>query len=91
VFYEMALQAGDVGVRSIQSFALSASWTSGSFSLVAFRILAEIDFDGSGYRGFDAIQMGFPRCFDNTVPFLLWQPGSTTATTIAGSTTYAHG
>lgn len=41
-FYQMGLQAGDVGVRSVQSITLSSTWTSGSIALVAFRPIAFI-------------------------------------------------
>lgn len=38
----MGLQAGDTGVRSVQTFTLSASALSGAYSLVAFRPLAHV-------------------------------------------------
>ena len=39
-FFIFALQSGDVGVQSIQSYQQSATWTTGSISLVAFRLIA---------------------------------------------------
>jgi hypothetical protein len=94
-FVPFRLDAGDVGVRSIQSLTLGTSYApSGSpaIHLVAYRILGMIDvpFTNSG-AALDAIQLGMPRLFDNTVPFLLWQPNGSTAATIRGSASFAHG
>lgn len=36
-FHRIGLQAGDIGVRSVQSLTLSATWTSGTMNLVAYR------------------------------------------------------
>jgi hypothetical protein len=34
---------------------------------------------------------GFPRFYDDSVPFLLWQPSVTTATTMQGLVCYTQG
>jgi hypothetical protein len=71
--YLLSLQAGDLGVRSVQSLTLSTSWISGVINLVAFRSLAII-----GNRGFnlgkmeDAIQLAMPQMFTGSVPYLIW-------------------
>lgn len=74
-FYPIGLQAGDLGVQSIQSVTLSATWTSGTIHLVAYRVLASVDIVTTGCLGaVDAITGGFPRLYDNTVPFILLIP-----------------
>ena len=91
-FIPIQLAAGDVGVRSIQTWQQSATMTSGVYHLVAYRILAQITIPAAniGYE-MDAIPLGFPRLFDNTVPFLLWLPSTTTAPTIQGQYVLAQG
>lgn len=91
-FIPFALQAGDSGVRSIQSLTLGTTYVSGTMHLVAYRLLAEVDCVVPNVGGsVDALSSGFPRLFDNTVPFLLWLPSSTTAPTITGNVIYCHG
>lgn len=76
-FYLLGLAAGDTGVRSIQNFTLSATWTSGTIHLVAFRILAVLPVRGVGVGGnvFDYKSMGLQRMYDESVPFILWIGG----------------
>lgn len=91
-FYRLGLSTGDVGVRSIQNFTLSATWTSGTIHLVAYRVLASIEFPAAGVpAGVDALTSGFPRCYDNTVPFLLFVPQTTTATLLTSTVIFTQG
>jgi len=91
-FYPMGLAAGDTGVRSIQTFTLSATWSSGSASLVAYRELARLEIPfGNIPNAIDALTSGMPRLFDNTVPFLIFIPSNTTASYISGSVIYTQG
>lgn len=91
-FYPMGLQAGDTGVRSVQSFTLSATWTSGAASLVAYRELARLELTASNIpAAIDAVTSGFPRLFDNTVPFLIFVPAGTTGSNIAGQLVITQG
>lgn len=70
-FYPLGLQAGDKGVRSIQSITLSATWTSGTIHLVAYRVLASLSLSTAGAsEAVDALTSGMPVMYDNTVPFL---------------------
>lgn len=90
-FYRIGLGAGDVGVRSIQTFTSSASMTSGSVSLVAYRILASLELSGSNVpNAIDAVTGSLPICYDGTVPFLIHIPTSTSATQVAGVVTFAQ-
>lgn len=91
-FIPLGLQAGDVGVKSIETFQLSATMTSGAFHLVAYRVLARaaINVAGGGFD-LDAVSAKFPRLYDNTVPFLLFLPNSTTAPTISAMVNISQG
>jgi hypothetical protein len=91
-FYPMGLAAGDTGVRSVQSFTLSASWTSGAASLVAYREIARLELTAANVpAAIDAITAGMPRMYDNSVPFLLFVPSTTTASNISGQVVYSQG
>jgi hypothetical protein len=91
-FYPMVMAAGDVGVRSIQNFTLSATWTSGAASLVAYREIARLDILASGAgTSVDALTSGFPRLYDNSTLFCYFLPANTTATVIAGSAVVTQG
>lgn len=91
-FIPIQLAAGDTGVRSVQTWQQSATMTSGVYCLVAYRILARIELTlaNTGYA-IDALTGGFVRMYDNTVPFLLWLPSSTTAPTLAGQVIVTQG
>jgi hypothetical protein len=91
-FYPMGLAAGDTGVRSVQSFTLSASWTSGAASLVAYREIARLELTSANVpAAIDAITAGMPRMYDNSVLFLLFVPSATTASNISGQVVYSQG
>ena len=91
-FIPIPLAAGDVGVRSIQTWQQSATMTSGVYHLVAYRILARIGLPIANVGAeIDAISGGFVRLYDNTVPFLLWLPSTTTAPSISGQLIVAQG
>lgn len=91
-FERFGLQAGDTGIRSIQSYQANATRTSGTFHLVVYRVLAVITLPLANVAGvIDAITGGFPRLYDNTVPFLIQIPSATTATTISGALTVSQG
>jgi hypothetical protein len=91
-FYPLGLQSGDKGVRSIQSITLSATWTSGTIHLVAYRPLVTITSTVAGTCNVvDALTSGLVRMYDNTVPFLILVPATTTSTLITGTLTVTQG
>lgn len=91
-FYRLGLAPGDVGVQSIQSVTLGVSMTSGSVSLVAYRILASLELSAAGVpNAVDALSSGLPRMYDNSVPFLLFIPAATNTGLITGSVVYTQG
>jgi len=84
--YFIGLQAGDTGVRSVQSLTLSVSWVSGTMNLVAYRQLAALELAGPQFpNAIDALTSGMPRLYDGTVPYLVFIPNTTTATNVSGS------
>jgi hypothetical protein len=91
-FFRFSLQAGDVGVQSVQSFTSTVSMTSGTIHLVAYRPLVEIPLVGAGLpSSIDAITGGLPREYDTTVPWPLYIPQTTTTTQITGSVIHTQG
>ena len=91
-FYPIGLAAGDTGVRSVQTLTLSATWTSGTMHLVAYRPIATLTFPAAGAGdAIDALTSGLPRCYDNTVPFLIFIPQTTTTTMLTGTVVFTQG
>ncbi|MGL5908445.1 MAG: hypothetical protein ACRCZP_00495 [Phycicoccus sp.] len=86
------LQAGDTGVRSVQTLTLGTSLTAGTVHLVLYRTLLTLGISPSNnVTELNAITGGMPQCYDNTVPFMLWMPSATTATTVNAQLAYAQG
>jgi len=91
-FVPFQLQAGDTGVRSIQSITLGTTYTSGTIHLVAYRLLSKININTANTGGaVDALTGGFVRLYDNTVPFLVWLANGTGASTLSGQLIVTQG
>ena len=91
-FIPIQLAAGDTGVRSIQTWQQSATMTSGVYHLVAYRILARVGIPiAYADASLDPLTGGFVRLYDNTVPFLLWLPATTTAPTLQAQLVVSQG
>lgn len=91
-FYPFTLQAGDTGVKSVESVTLGVSMTSGTAGLVAYRVLASLELPGVGVpNAIDALTSGMPRCYDTTVPFLVFYPTTTTTTQLCGTCAFTQG
>lgn len=91
-FVPFQLAAGDTGVRSIQSVTLGTSYGAGAIHLVAYRILARIPIALAHVsHDRDVVSLGMVRLYDDTVPFVLFLPAATTATTIHGQVTVTQG
>ena len=91
-FYPFTLAAGDTGVRSVQSVTLSVSMTSGAVHLVAYRVLAALEIPGANVgNAIDVLTSGFPRLYDNTVPFLIFIPSTTTTSNVTGQMIVTQG
>ena len=64
----------------------------GTISVVAYRVLATLEIRMAGQRATAEFpSLGMPRCYDGTVPFLVFIPAGTTTTQISGSVTWAKG
>lgn len=91
-FVPFQLAAGDTGIRSIQSITLGTSYVTGTIHLVLYRDLVEDStLIANVSPGRNAIEAGFVRLFDNTVPSLIWLPTATTAITINGRIIFTQG
>lgn len=91
-FYRIGLQAGDVGVQSVQSLTLSATWTSGTMNLVAYRIIAALELCADQTSGaIDCLTSGMPQIYNGTVPFLIFVPSTTTTNSLWGTYTETQG
>jgi hypothetical protein len=91
-FYRISLQSGDVGVRSIQTYQQSATWTQGQINLVLYQVIAAVPLLAAGlpYQA-DPFALGLPRIYDNACLFWLWVPSTTTTGIISGLLTQTHG
>jgi hypothetical protein len=91
-FFRLGLQAGDTGVKSVESFQFSTAWTTGTINLVAYRVLAAVEVPIAGTsNSIDAITGGFPRLYDGVVPFFVFIPTTTTTTLLSGAYVESQG
>lgn len=91
-FYQFGLAAGDSGIQKAQSLTLSATWTSGTIHVVLYRIIARLELIATNLaNAIDALTSGFPRFFNNSVPFLVFIPSTTTSSYIAGHVIWTQG
>jgi hypothetical protein len=87
-----SLQAGDVGVRSVQSITLGTSYVSGQVHLMAVRLLAEMPVPLSSTTNMLSMtQLGRPTVWDASVLQLVYIPTGTACGATYGSLTYAQG
>lgn len=89
--YFIGLQAGDTGVRSVQSLTLSATWTSGTMNLVAYRVLGSLPVQALIPASADSLTGLGTRIYNGTVPWLVFIPNTTTATLVSGTYTETQG
>jgi hypothetical protein len=91
-FFPIGLQAGDIGVRSVQSLTLSTSWLSGTMNLVAYRVLAALELTSAFTpNALDALTAGFVRMYNGCVPFLIFIPSAATASNVSGQVIWTQG
>jgi hypothetical protein len=90
-FYPIGLAAGDRGIQKAQSIQLSATWNSGTIHVVLYRIIARLELLAQIPNALDAITSGFPRLYDNSVPFLVFIPNTTTTSNISGHAIFTQG
>jgi hypothetical protein len=90
-FYPIGLAAGDTGIQKAESLTLSATWTSGTIHVVLYRVLARLELTAQVGNAIDSLTSGFPRLHNNTVPFLIFIPNTTTTSNISGQVIYTQG
>lgn len=80
-FFRIGLQAGDVGVQSVQSVTFGTDWTSGTIALVAYRLLAVMDIQTPNLANqIDAVSAPLPQLFNGTCPFPVFLAATATTT-----------
>lgn len=90
-FYPIGLAAGDKGIQKAQSLQLSSTWTSGTIHTVLYRVLARLEVQTSIGNAVDALTSGFTQMYNNSVPFLVFIPNTTTASTLHGHVVWTQG
>jgi len=86
------LAAGDRGLRALASVTFGTSLVTGAVHLVVFRVIARIPTPTANISTrLDAIQLGMPRMFDTSVPFLLYRLTGTSIGTVSATLNYAQG
>lgn len=91
-FLPFTLQAGDTGVRSVQTFTLTTTLVSGSISLVAYRQIALVPCPQPGVgNAVDAVSGGFPRLYNNSVLFVCWLASSSGGADLSGQLIVTQG
>ncbi len=86
------LAAGDRGLRALASVTFGTSLAGGAVHLVVFRVIARIPTPTANVSNrLDALQLGMPRMFDNSVPFLLYRAAGTALGTVTATLSYAQG
>jgi hypothetical protein len=85
-FYPIILQAGDVGMQSVQTITIGTSLVSGSVCVVLYRPLVALELPGAYIpNAIDALTAGFPQLFYGAVPFFIWVASATTGVYVSGS------
>lgn len=86
-FVPFQLQAGDRGIRSIQSVTLGTSYTAGAISLMLYRTIACIPNPVANVGGIMSSLSDDPtgtRLYNGTALCVRYLPSATTATTVSG-------
>lgn len=87
----LALQAGDIGVRSVQSVTLGTSYISGAIHLTAFRLVADLPVPiANTATPLNFMDLGLPVIWDSSVLQLVAYPTATAVGALSGSFTYAQ-
>lgn len=86
------LQAGDTGVRSVQSVTLGTSYGGGQVELIALRNIAFIPFvSATSGALLDWAGLGFPRLYDDSALYLAYLSSGTAGSVVQGMLNYSIG
>jgi hypothetical protein len=94
VIIMFGLQAGDVGVRSIQTYQQDFSWLTGSIRLIAFRPIAIVSGDAMNnpvLPGGDAVTLCAPQIHPDSVLALIAYSTGVSYTHFGGEVQFAYG
>src|SRR6266508_694416 len=87
-----SLQAGDVGVRSVQTVTLGTSYVSGAVHIMAYRLVASIPVPNANIGNDRSwASLGLPKVWDNSVLQLVYFPTGSAVGALVGEITYAQG
>lgn len=90
-FQIFSLASGDDGVQKAESLTLNTSQLSGTAHIVLFRVISRLDIQQVNFsNAADALTSGFPRIYDNSVPFLVIIPLGNNSV-ITGHTIFTQG
>lgn len=92
-FVPFTLAAGDTGVRSVQSITLGSTLTGGGpIHLVQYRKIATLPLLlANAVYAKGPFDLGLPRVYDNSVPFLVVNPSGTAVGISTGQVVWAQG
>ncbi len=86
-----SLAAGDVGIQSATTLTLGTSYGTGVIHLVLARLLAVIPISNANVGAqADVIQLGMPRIYDNSVPWMVYHLSGTAGGSVSGQLLYAQ-
>lgn len=86
-----SLQAGDIGVRSVQSITLGTSYVSGQIHLVSFRFIADLATPNANIAAAaNFTSLGLPVVWDASVLQLVYWPTGTALGAASGSCSFAQ-
>lgn len=87
-----ALQAGDAGVRSVQSVTFGTSLAAGSVSLIMYRNIAELPLPTANLPALmNWADVALPKLYNGTALVPIIVPSAVTAVTFTGSLTVLEG
>jgi hypothetical protein len=88
----LSLDAGDVGVQSVQSLTFTSAWSAGVVALVAYRPILFMPVDlAARTLAVDAISGAMPRILNDSVLELWATQGVNTMISVEAEATYAFG
>lgn len=89
--FNVPLQAGDSGVKSVQSATFNATMTSGTARFMILRRLAEVPCAANVGFAYDAYDLGLPRVYDSASLGIAMVPNSTVTGPTVMSVSLAQG
>lgn len=75
--YNLPLQAGDNGVKTVQSLTLTTSMTSGTAAIIIARRVAELPCTANVGFTYDALDLGMPQIYNDAAMMVAMVPNST--------------